>query len=43
MMATYATRDFTLGERLMTEAVILWDYLRLALMSRPVAFSAVSR
>lgn len=39
MMAVYATRDFTLGERLMTEAVILWDYLRLALLPRPVAFS----
>lgn len=39
MMATYATRDFTLDERLMTEAVILWDYLRLALLPRPVAFS----
>ncbi|MCB1919464.1 MAG: hypothetical protein KDJ28_05735 [Candidatus Competibacteraceae bacterium] len=39
MMAVYATRDFTLGERMMTEAVILWDYLRLALLPRPVAFS----
>lgn len=39
MMAVYAGRDFTLGQRLMTEAVILWDYLRLALLPRPVAFS----
>ncbi len=39
MMMVYAGRDFTLGQRLMTEAVILWDYLRLALLPRPVAFS----
>ncbi|MDG4551364.1 MAG: hypothetical protein P9F19_18095 [Candidatus Contendobacter sp.] len=39
MMTVYAGRDFTLGQRLMTEAVILWDYLRLALLPRPVAFS----
>ncbi|MFO1423602.1 MAG: hypothetical protein U1F70_08100 [Candidatus Competibacteraceae bacterium] len=39
MMAVYAGRDFTLGQRLMTEAVILWDYLRLALLPRPIAFS----
>ncbi len=39
MMTAYAGRDFTLGQRLMTEAVILWDYLRLALLPRPVAFS----
>ncbi|KAB2933382.1 MAG: hypothetical protein F9K25_05665 [Candidatus Contendobacter sp.] len=39
MITAYAGRDFTLGQRLMTEAVILWDYLRLALLPRPVAFS----
>lgn len=39
MMTSYAGRDFTLGQRLMTETVILWDYLRLALLPRPVAFS----
>ena len=39
MRAVYATRDFSPSERLMTEAVILWDYLRLAAVPRPVAFS----
>lgn len=39
MMAAYETRDFTPVERLLTQAVILWDYLRLALLPRAVAFS----
>lgn len=35
--SAYAVREFTLGERLWTEAVILWDYLRLAFVPRAVA------
>jgi len=34
---TYEMRDFTLGERLLTEARILWDYVRLALTPRSSA------
>jgi len=30
--ASYAIRDFTLSDRIWTEAVILWDYLRLAFL-----------
>lgn len=34
----YASRDFTLSERLWTQSVILWDYLRLALLPRAFEF-----
>lgn len=34
----YAIRDFSLEERLWTQAVILWDYLRLGLLPRASAF-----
>ena len=37
--AVWSTRDFTLVERLSTQAVILWDYLRLALIPRSSEFS----
>lgn len=37
--ATYTLRNFTLGERLLTESVILWDYLRSALLPQMNAFS----
>jgi len=36
--AVYATRDFSLGQRLSTESVILWEYLRLAFFPRAQAF-----
>ncbi len=39
LMRAYASRDFTLGGRLLTEPVILWDYLRLALLPRMVSLS----
>lgn len=34
----YANRDFNLYERLWTQAVILWDYLRLSLVPRALDF-----
>jgi protein O-mannosyl-transferase len=34
----YTLRNYDLGQRLWTQAVILWDYLRLAFMPRAVAF-----
>lgn len=34
----YAYRDFNLAERLWTQSVILWDYLRLTLLPRAPAF-----
>ena len=37
--AAFASRDFTLTERLLTQPVILWDYLRLALLPRASAFT----
>lgn len=36
---SYADRDFNLGQRLMTEPQILWEYLRLAFLPTPFAFS----
>lgn len=36
--SAYAVREFTLSERLWTEAVVLWDYLRLAFVPRAMAF-----
>jgi len=35
----YANRDFNLYERLWTQSVILWDYLRLIAIPRPLAFA----
>ena len=35
----FAFRDFTLIERLLTQPIILWDYLRLALLPRAAAFT----
>lgn len=35
--AGYMARPFTLPERLATEPVILWDYLRVAFLPRPLA------
>ncbi len=37
--AAFAARDFTLTERLLTQPIILWDYLRLALLPRAAAFT----
>ncbi len=37
--AAFAARDFNMVERLLTEPIILWDYLRLALLPYPSAFS----
>lgn len=37
--ASFAHRDFSLGERLATQTVILWDYLRLMFIPRSMAFS----
>ena len=37
--AAFAARDFTLTERLLTQPIILWDYLRLALLPQPNAFT----
>lgn len=37
--AGYVIRDFDLGERLLTEAVILWEYLRLGLIPRALSYS----
>ncbi len=37
--AAFAARDFTLVERLLTQPIILWDYVRLALLPYPSAFS----
>lgn len=34
----YSAREFDLGQRLWSQAVILWDYLRLAFLPRAVAF-----
>jgi protein O-mannosyl-transferase len=36
--ASFAARDFTLLERLYTQPIILWDYLRLAFFPRSSAF-----
>lgn len=36
--AAYANRDYDLHERLWTQSVILWDYLRLGLFPRALAF-----
>ena len=36
--AAYANRDFNLNERLWTQSIILWDYLRLGLFPRTLAF-----
>lgn len=36
--SSYATRDFNLVERLLTQSVILWDYLRLTFFPRALAF-----
>lgn len=36
--AAYANRDYDLYERLWTQSVILWDYLRLGLFPRALAF-----
>lgn len=36
--SAYAGRDFSLDQRLWTQAVALWDYVRLALLPRSVAF-----
>ena len=38
-MAGYSFRNFTMQERLMTEAAILVDYLRLIIFPRPSAFN----
>lgn len=35
---SYAGRSFTLGERLWTQSVILWDYLRLAFLPQASSF-----
>ncbi|WP_069861945.1 tetratricopeptide repeat protein [Pseudomonas citronellolis] len=35
----YADRDFNLAQRLMTEPQILWEYLRLAFLPTPFAFT----
>lgn len=35
---SYAGRNFTLGERLWTQSVILWDYLRLAFLPQASSF-----
>lgn len=37
--AAFASRDFTLTERLLTQPIILWDYLRLTLFPRAIAFT----
>lgn len=37
--SAFAAREFTLGERLMTQPLVLLDYLRLALIPRPTAFT----
>ena len=37
--AAFAIRDFTLTERLLTQPIILWDYLRLALFPQATAFT----
>ena len=37
--AAFAARDFTLTERLLTQPIILWDYLRLALLPQTFAFT----
>lgn len=37
--ASFAARDFTLTERVLTQPIILWDYLRLALLPRANAFT----
>lgn len=34
----YSTREFDLSQRLWTQAIILWNYLRLAFLPRAVAF-----
>lgn len=37
--AAFSAREFTLSERLMTQPLVLLDYLRLALIPRPTAFT----
>lgn len=37
LASSYDSRSFNLGERLATQAIILWDYLRLGFMPRPLA------
>lgn len=36
--SAYANREFTLSERLWTQSIILWDYLRLGLLPRALSF-----
>jgi len=36
--SAYANREFNLSERLWTQSVILWDYLRLGLLPRALSF-----
>lgn len=35
----YVGRDFTLDERLLTQPLVLWDYVRLAFLPRALAFT----
>jgi hypothetical protein len=37
--AAFAARDFTLTERVLTQPIVLWDYLRLAILPRVNAFT----
>lgn len=39
--ADFAARKFTLTERLLTQPIILWDYVRLALFPRANAFTPI--